>query len=89
MYDSKKAKIEEVRDRFEKQLSEGSPKIRATGSEYLDVLSDFVDTFNNGPGADPRLLRIDTTGELKRMEEQAAWADDERRRVRRILGDFA
>ena len=87
MYDAEKAKIEEARARFERQAAEQSPALRRTAREYLDVLTDFLTTFNEGPGGDPRLLGLDTTGELKRIEERASWAEEERRRVRRILAE--
>lgn len=87
MYDSKKARMDAARARFDRQASEGSPDLYQTAKEYLEILSDFIRTFNDGPGADPRLMALDTTGELRRMEEQAEWAEDERRRVRRVLAE--
>jgi hypothetical protein len=85
MYEAKKAQIDVLRTRFERQAAEHSPDLQRTATEYLDVLSDFVTTFNEGAGADPRLMGLDTTGELNRIEEQAAWAEQERRRVRKVI----
>ncbi len=85
MYDSKKAEIEARRILFERQAELRSPVLQKVANDYLEALSDFVTTFNEGPGSDPRLMGLDTTGELNRIEEYAAWAEDELRRVRGIL----
>ena len=39
-----------------------------TAREYLDVLKEFLSSFNDGPGGDHRLMGLDTTGELDRVE---------------------
>ena len=87
MYDAERARIQEVRTRFEREVAEHSPTTLTTAREYLDALTQFLTTFNEGPGGDPRLLGLDTTGELSRLEEQARWAEEERGRVRRILAE--
>lgn len=85
MYDAKRARIDTLKARVERQATERSPEYRRTAEEYVAALTDFVDTVNHGPGADPRLLGLDTTGELTRLQERAAWAEEELRRIRSSL----
>ena len=86
MYEHKKSRIDEVRRRFEAEMNAGSGNKEETGREYLEALTEFVDDYNHGPGSDPRLVGLDTTGQLNKVEDEVEWAEDERRRVRRILG---
>ena len=88
MYEAKKARIDEMRRRFDRQLGERSPEVQGTAREYLEALTDLVESFNDGPGGDPRIVGHDTTGELNRIEDQVKWAEDERRRVRRSLQEI-
>jgi hypothetical protein len=85
MYEAKKADIDAMRVRFDKELEGKLPGTRATGDEYLKLLTDFIDTFEGGAGADSRLRDLDTTGELDRLDDQSAWAEQERHRVRRAM----
>jgi hypothetical protein len=89
MYDSKRAEIDAMRIRFEREVEDRSSGARSTGTEYLRVLSDFIDIFESGAGADERLRGLDTTGELQRLEDQSEWAERERHRVRRMLDQIA
>jgi hypothetical protein len=85
MYDAETARIKELKSRFEQQTAEQSIDLKATAREYLDALQNLVDSFNHGAGGDPRLMGLDTTGQLDRAEERVAWAEAERRRVRKML----
>ena len=85
MYEANQAHIEGIKIQFDRQVAQHSPEARGTAERYLVVLTDFVDLFNNGPGADSRLMGLDTTGALSRAEEYVEWAEHERHRVRRAL----
>jgi hypothetical protein len=85
MYDSKKAHINDLRIQFDREVEEQARTARDTGREYMNALTDFLQIFDEGAGADMRLRDIDTTGELGRLEGQAEWAEEERLRVRRTL----
>ena len=85
MYEHAKSRIDETRRRFEAEVDSHSRNMEETGREYLEALTAFVDDYNHGPGSDPRLVGLDTTGQLGRAEDDVEWAEDERRRVRRIL----
>ena len=89
MYERRKAEIDELRKRFDMELAERSVHARDTGARYLEMLTDLIRTVDEGPAADPRLSGIDTTGELSRVEDFEAWAEEERHRVRRALTDIA
>ena len=89
MFDDKKAAIEAVRTRFEHEMHLRSVGARGAGEDYLSALADLIQSFDDGPASDPRLLAIDTTGQLRRAEEFVAWAEAERHRVRRALADVA
>jgi hypothetical protein len=89
MYEAKKDRIETLRRRFEDELAARSPGTRDVAQEYLDALTDFVRTYNDGPASDPAVAGVDTTGQLARVEEHATWAEQERHRVRRALNDIA
>ena len=85
MYEHAKSRIDEIRRRFEADVDARSMNMEETGREYLEALTAFVDDYNHGPGADPRLVGLDTTGQLGRVEDEVEWAEDERRRVRKLL----
>jgi len=85
MYDSKIDAIDRLRSRFERDAAARPAQFQTSAKEYVEALSDFVDVFNHGPGADARLMGLDTTGTLDRVEEYAAWAEEERRRVRKLM----
>ncbi len=89
MYDAWKARLEELRERFDSEFEMRSAQARQVGEEYLEAIDDFLRTFNDGPAADPQIAGLDTTGELNRNEEYAAWVQDEQRRVRHALYDIA
>jgi len=55
----------------------------------MAALGVFVDAFNNGPGADTRVMDVDTTGTLGRIEESVELAEAERHRVRRAIGTLS
>ena len=88
MYEAKKDQIEQLRRRFESAIEARSPEAREVGSDYLDSLTDFVRTYNDGPAGDPRTAGLDTTGQIARVEEHASWAERERHRVRKALNDI-
>jgi hypothetical protein len=89
MYDARKAQLEDLRKKFDSEFEMRSTHARQVGEEYLEEIEDFLRTFNDGPAADPNLAGLDTTGELNRNEEYAAWVQDEQRRVRHSLNDIA
>ncbi len=89
MYEARKAHLEELRKRFDSEFEMRSTQARQVGEEYLEAIDDFLRTFNDGPAADPKISGLDTTGELNRNEEYAAWVQDEQRRVRHSLNDVA
>jgi hypothetical protein len=89
MYDAKRDRIEALRQRFDEEIATRSPRARAVADEYLEALTDFVNSYNDGPAADPTLAGVDTTGQLARVEEHAAWAEQERRRVRHAMQQIA
>jgi hypothetical protein len=89
MYDAELATIEALRLQFERQLAAREPEARTIGKQYMAALAVFVDAFNDGPGADPRLMGEDTTGTLRRIEERVEWAEAERHRVRKALNAIA
>jgi|GEM_PF-2186426 len=88
MYDAQKARIDQARDRFDREVSARSPELRRTACEYLGVLSEFIRTFNDGPAADPAIVHVDTTGQLRQAEDLVVWAEQERQRVRTTLSDL-
>lgn len=77
-----------MRERFDREVEDRLPSARATAEEYLGMLSELIDTVEEGPVADPNLTNLDTTGSLTRAEEFEAWAERERHRVRRALADI-
>jgi hypothetical protein len=85
MYEANKSRIDDIRRRFDDEVAARSPASEGTAREYLEALTDFVDAYNHGPGADPRLVGLDTTGQLGRTEDEVEWAEAERRRVRKML----
>lgn len=89
MYDAEKAHLEELREKFEGEFATHSPQARPVGEEYLEEIGRFLRVVNHGPVADPQIAGLDTTGELHRTEEYAAWVEEEQRRVRRALHDVA
>ena len=88
MYAENRAEIDRLGKDFERQLSERASTARTAGEEYLGALTALIDAYNDGPAAEPQLLALDTTGELKRVEEYVVWAEQERHRVRRSLLDL-
>ncbi|HEV2124530.1 MAG TPA: hypothetical protein VGW38_17385 [Chloroflexota bacterium] len=89
MYDAEKAHLEELRERFDREFEVRSTQARPVGEEYLGEIDGFLRVVNHGPAADPQIAGLDTTGELSRTEEYAAWVEEEQRRVRRALHDVA
>lgn len=89
MYDDQKDRMEKLRTRFDREVAERTPQARRAGEEYLEALTTFVRTYDEGPAADPTISGLDTTGELRRVDEHAAWAEQERHRVRRAMIDLA
>ena len=89
MYESRKADIDTMRARFDREIAERLPAARATAHEYLGMLTALIDKVESGPVGDPRLAELDTTGALSRVEELEEWAEKERHRVRRALMDIA
>ena len=89
MYAENRAEIDRLGKDFESQLKERAPTARAAGEEYLEALTTFIDAYNKGPAADSHLIALDTTGELTRVEEYVAWAEQERHRVRRAMLELA
>ena len=91
MYDYRRDQIEKFRLRFEEQRANGSAQDTLDAAkEYLDALTDFIRAYNDGPAGDPHIAsRIDTTGELSRVEDHAEWAEQERHRVRKVVSGIA
>jgi len=89
MYDAERARLEDLRARFDGAAAERAPDTRAVADEYLEALTQFIRSFDSGPAADPAVAHLDTTGQLGRAEELEEWAEGERHRVRRALADFA
>lgn len=87
MYEVEKARLEELRTRFDRAAAERAPDTRAVAGEYLEALTEFIRSFDEGPAADPTIAQEDTTGQLRRLEELSEWAEAERHRVRRSLAD--
>ena len=56
MYEADQAHIEDIKVQFNRQVEQRSPEARGTAEKYLSVLTNYVDQFNNGPGADSRLM---------------------------------
>jgi hypothetical protein len=88
MYDAKKAKVDETAVRFNRLLAAEDPGAGEAGTEYLTALTDLIQSFNSGPAADPRIMGMDTTGELTRTDDHVAWAEQERHRVRKELREL-
>jgi hypothetical protein len=89
MYDDQNERIERLRTRFDREVEERAAGARETGEEYLDALTTYVRTYDEGPAGDPTLSGLDTTGELRRVDERAAWAEQERHRVRRAMSELS
>jgi hypothetical protein len=88
MYDAEKARVDEAARRFQRLVDRGDPDARAAGEDYLDALTDLIQAFDSGPGAEVRVMELDTTGALTRTEDHVAWAEGERHRVRKALRDL-
>ena len=86
MYVENHAEIESLRLRFDQEAGDHSPSRRITGDAYLVALTTFITAANAGT-ADSRLSELDTTGELRRVDDYVAWAEQERHRVRHALQD--
>ena len=85
MLDAKKARIEELKLRFNREFEERSPEVHSAGQEYLEALVGFLDTVDHGPVTDPNIASVDTTGTINRTEEYAEWVAQEHARVRRLM----
>ena len=88
MYERRKAEIDAMRTRFDREVADRQAGARDTGQQYLGMLNELIDTVEDGPVADTRLADLDTTGALNRAEEFEEWAEKERHRVRRALADI-
>lgn len=88
MYDAEKARLEELRGRFDRAAAERAPDARAVADEYLAALTEFIRAVDSGPVGDPAVAHVDTTGQVGKLEEMEEWAEAERHRVRRALADF-
>ena len=88
MYERRKAEIDAMRERFDREIAGRQPGARSTAEEYLGMLTELIDTVEQGPVSDSNLAGLDTTGSLARAEEFEAWAEKERHRVRRALTDI-
>lgn len=88
MYAENRAEIERLGKEFEKLAAGRAAGARPAGEEYMKALGTLIDAYDGGPAADPRLTDLDTTGELQRVDEYVAWAEQERHRVRRALRDL-
>ena len=89
MYDDQNERIERLRTRFDREIADRAAGARETGEEYLDALTTYVRTYDEGPAGDPKLSGLDTTGELRRVDERASWAEQERHRVRRAMSEIS
>lgn len=85
MFDAKKARLQELKTRFEREYDQGSPDTHGVGQEYLEALVSFLDEFDHGPAANPQIVAVDTTGTINRDEEYVEWVAQEHVRVRRML----
>ena len=88
MYERRKAEIDAMRTRFDREVADRQAGARDTGQQYLGMLTELIDTVEEGPVADARLADLDTTGALNRAEEFEEWAEKERHRVRRALAEI-
>lgn len=88
MYDAEKARLEEMRARFDRAVGEHAPDSRAVADEYLEALTQFIHSVDSGPAGDPDVAHVDTTGQVGKLEELEEWAEAERHRVRRALADI-
>ena len=88
MLDAKKARIQELKERFDSEYEARSPEAHSVGQEYLDALVSFLETVDHGPVADPNIASVDTTGTINRTEEYAEWVAQEHVRVRRAMREI-
>ena len=88
MYDRRRNEIDAMRARFDREVDGKHPGARTTAEEYLRMLTELIDTVEEGPVADPQIADLDTTGELNRAEEFEEWAEKERHRVRRVIAEL-
>lgn len=89
MYDARKARLEDLKSRFEREFGARSPEARETGKEYLAGLAEFLSEVDQGPVADPQIAGLDTTGTVERTGEYSDWVAEEHVRVRRALQELA
>jgi hypothetical protein len=89
MYDARKARLDELKSRFEREFDAHSPAAQETGKEYLAGLAEFLTTVDHGPVTDPQIAHEDTTGTVKRTGEYTDWVAEEHIRVRRALHELA
>lgn len=72
MYDAERARLEELRARFDRAAAERGPDARTVADEYLAALAQVIRAVDSGPAADPAVAHVDTTGQVGRLEE---WAE--------------
>lgn len=89
MFEARKARLEELREKFDGEFGARSSQARLAAEDYLRELDDFLREFRDSPVFDPTIARVDTTGTVKRAEEYMEWVMTEQRRVRRALTDLA
>jgi hypothetical protein len=85
MFEARKAKLEELKNQFEEESNAHSAHLRQTGEQYLRELGLLLREYLDGSASDPKLTGIDTTGSLRRAEDDARWAMEEQQRVRKVL----
>lgn len=89
MYDARKARLDELKARFERELGAHSREARESGKEYLAGLAEFLSAVDQGPLVDPQIATVDTTGTVERTGEYADWVAKEHIRVRQALQELA
>ena len=89
MYDARKARLDDLKSRFERESSAHSPEAQNAAKEYLAGLAEFLTEVDKGPVADPRVANLDTTGTVGRTGEYSDWVAEEHIRVRRALQELA
>jgi hypothetical protein len=88
MFEARKAKLEKLKKRFEEESNAHSARARQTGEQYLVELSQLLREYLDGAASDPILSGIDTTGSLNRAADDAMWAMEEQKRVRKALANI-
>jgi hypothetical protein len=85
MFEARKAKLEVLKKKFDEESNARSARVRQTGEQYLKELSQLLREYLDGAASDPKLTGIDTTGSLSRAADDARWAMEEQKRVRKVL----